>query len=264
MSVKRLEDAEHFIVDRGDAEIEVAVLGDGGPTVVLLPSLGRAREDFDDLAGRLARNGFRVVLPQPRGIGKSQGPLEGLTLHDFGDDVAAAIRKVVDTPVAILGHAFGNRVARVVASDHSNLVTKVVLLACGGAVPAAPEAIETMYRSFDLSLPVEERMEAVRQAYFAPGNDPAVWEGGWHSQVARAQSKANRSTPVEEWWAAGNADILVVQALQDIIAVPENARLLAAEFANRVTVMEIDGAGHAMLPEKPLEIAEIVIDWLGS
>ena len=39
----------------------------------------------------LAADGFRVLRPQPRGIGASAGPMKNLTLHDFAADVAAVI-----------------------------------------------------------------------------------------------------------------------------------------------------------------------------
>src|SRR5262245_60480641 len=88
------------LVKAGAATIQVFVEGQG-PTVVLLPSLGRGIEDFDGLSHRLVDAGFRVVLPQPRGIGKSTGPLDRLTLHDFAADVAAVIREVGRAPVAV-------------------------------------------------------------------------------------------------------------------------------------------------------------------
>jgi hypothetical protein len=52
------------------ARIEVLVQGQG-PALVLLPSRGRGQEDFDDLAARLAQAGYRVLRPEPRGIGGS-------------------------------------------------------------------------------------------------------------------------------------------------------------------------------------------------
>ncbi len=54
--------------------IEVRVQGEG-PTVVLVPSLGRGAADFDALAARLARAGYQAVAPEPRGIAGSTGPL---------------------------------------------------------------------------------------------------------------------------------------------------------------------------------------------
>ena len=54
--------------------IETIVEGQG-PAVVLLPSLARDSEDYDAVADGLVRHGLRVLRPQPRGIGKSTGPL---------------------------------------------------------------------------------------------------------------------------------------------------------------------------------------------
>jgi pimeloyl-ACP methyl ester carboxylesterase len=46
------------------------VLAQGqGPLIVLLPSLGRGATDFDPIADRLADAAFRVLRPEPRGIG---------------------------------------------------------------------------------------------------------------------------------------------------------------------------------------------------
>ena len=57
-----------------DNNVQIEVLSQGsGPTIVLLPSLGRSGEDYNEVAAKLAANGFRVVRPQPRGIGRSKG-----------------------------------------------------------------------------------------------------------------------------------------------------------------------------------------------
>jgi pimeloyl-ACP methyl ester carboxylesterase len=50
--------------------------------------------------------------------------------------------------------------------------------------------------------------------------------------------------------------------MQDAAAPPENARLLAEKYGDRITVAEISGAGHAMLPERPAAIAEIIVNYL--
>jgi pimeloyl-ACP methyl ester carboxylesterase len=46
--------------------------------VVILPSYGRdGGDEFDSLAVALAGAGYRVLRPQPRGIGRSTGPGAG-------------------------------------------------------------------------------------------------------------------------------------------------------------------------------------------
>ena len=70
-----------------DNNVQIEVLSQGsGPTIVLLPSLGRSGEDYDEVAAKLRANNFRVVRPQPRGIGRSKGPMENLNMHDLAAD----------------------------------------------------------------------------------------------------------------------------------------------------------------------------------
>jgi pimeloyl-ACP methyl ester carboxylesterase len=248
-------------VKNGTASIHIVIRGHGDP-IVFIPSLGRGVGDFDDLSKRLVARGYEAILPQPRGIGGSVGPLQNITLHDLAADAAAVIRSHGEGPVILVGHAYGNRVARMVSTDYPRLVKRVILLAAGGMVPRAPEVDRAFNRVFDATLSKEERLAAIQQTFFARGNDAKVWENGWYFDVARAQRAEAAKTPVQEWWAGGSAPILVLQATDDVIAVPENSRRLATEFPNRVTVIEIPNSGHAMLPEQPERIAAAILTYL--
>ena len=100
---------------------------------------------------------------------------------------------------------------------------------------------------------------AIRATFFARGHDPKVWQDGWYFDVTKAQQAARLATPVKEWWAGGSAPILVLQGTEDVIAVPENSERLAKEFPDRVRIIQIPKAGHAMLPEQPDLIASVIL-----
>ena len=118
---------------------------------------------------------------------------------------------------------------------------------------------------WESALSRKDRLTAIRQIFFAAGNDlPHTWEEGWHLEVARAQRATDARTSLKEWWAGGSAPILVVQGSEDVVAVPENARRLAAEFPDRVTVVEIPHAGHALLPEQPEQVEKVILAYLRS
>lgn len=119
---------DHIMVSHGDAKLEVLAQGKG-PTIVMLPSLGRGATDFDAIADKLAEAGFRVLRPEPRGIGKSTGPWQGVKLEDLAADVAAIIEQDKNGPAFVVGHAFGNRVARMLATARPELVAGVSLIA---------------------------------------------------------------------------------------------------------------------------------------
>jgi pimeloyl-ACP methyl ester carboxylesterase len=138
------------------------------------------------------------------------------------------------------------------------------MVAAGGKVPPVLAASAALKATFDESLSSEDHLAAVRTAFFAPGNNSAVWRGGWYPATMKMQAVANASS-VDDWWSAGGTvPILVIQGLQDQIAPPQNGRMLKAEAPERVELIEIDGAGHALLPEKPTEIGRAVMTFLGK
>ena len=230
--------------------------------MVLLPSLGRGAEDFDDLASRIAEAGYRVLCPQPRGIGASTGPLQGITLHDLASDVAAVIEHEGGGPAIVAGHAFGNWVARMLAADRPNLVRAVILLAAAFR-EIAPGIRISITRSSDTSLADAERLEHLQRAYFAPGHAAAVWLAGWHTDVARAQRTAGAAVPQDAWWpAGGKVPILDVQGREDTIAPHSGSGKLREELGARVTTAVIPNAGHALLPEQPAAVAEAIIAFI--
>ena len=73
-----------------------------------------------------------MVRPQPRGIGHSNGPVVGLSLEDLAGDVAMVIEGLRGGPAVLLGHAFGQGVARMLAMLRPDLVKELVTLALSG------------------------------------------------------------------------------------------------------------------------------------
>lgn len=250
------------IVERGDARIEVLQQG-RGPLVVMIPSLGRTAGDFDDLSRRLAEAGYGALRPQPRGIGASKGPIQGITLHDFARDVAAVIEQHGGGPAVVAGHAFGNFVARTTAADFPDQVRAVILLAATHVWPLPPEVRASINKTHDMTLPEAERMRCMKHVFFAPGNDPRIWLDGWDEHVMHMERAATEATPREEWWRAGNAPILDVLPANDVCSPPESRDRYLEEFgAARVTTTVIPNAGHALLPEQPEAVARAVLGYL--
>ena len=245
------------------ADIAVRTLG-AGPTLVLLPGLGRSGHDLDAFGVYLTAAGYRVLLPEPRGMGASTGGLDGITLHDLARDIAAAIGTLCDGPVVVIGHAFGNRIARCLAADRPALVDLVVLLSSSGKVQPTPAIAEAIRLAQAIDTPADIRAEAVRAAWFAPGSDIAPWLDGWSQPVMRAYLAAAAATPVDEWWTAGSAEVLIVQGLCDVSAPVGNGRLLHAEIGTRATLIELADVGHALPVEKPALVASTVIDFMRS
>lgn len=256
------------IVAYDDVRIEVIAEG-SGPLVVLLPSRGRGSEDFDEVAAGLAKSGFRVLRPQPRGAGGSSGPMKGLSLHDFARDIAEVIRHQGGGPAVIVGHAFGNWVARMTAVDDPPLVRGVVIVAAAAkAYPAgsagAKDLSEAVRKSGDPTLTDAERLNYLRLAFFAPDNDASVWLKGWYPEVDEAQFAAGRATQQSEWWPGGTVPLLDLQGELDPFKPRAFMNEIREEFGERATVVVIPNASHALIPEQPKAVVEAIVAWIGK
>ncbi|HWC22748.1 MAG TPA: alpha/beta hydrolase [Flexivirga sp.] len=262
---------ERKTVTGRDVRIEVLTQGDG-PVIVICPSLGRGAGDYDVVAGLLAMNGFRVLRPQPRGIGDSIGPLDGLGMHDFAADIALVLDDEHATRrpgrAVVVGHAWGSQPARMLAVDRPDLVSALVLAAASaGRLP--PGSTEKPYGRLrwaidgagDPTRPEHERLECLRRAFFAPGHDARPWLTGWSVETHAAQTHARNTTPIDAYFAGGTVPILDLQAQFDAVVIPGVFQSL---LGARVTVQEIPDAGHALAPEQPVSMATAIANFAGE
>jgi pimeloyl-ACP methyl ester carboxylesterase len=256
---------QRILVRYDNVSIDVILDGETtllGKSMVLLPSSSRDSEDFAPLAGRFADAGFLVLRPQPRGMCGSSGPMDGLTLHDFARDVAAVIAQQANGLPFVLGHAFGQWVGRCLAADHPALV-RGVILAAAAARHTHPSLREALSRCANPALPQPERLAALRLAFFAPDHEPRPWLRNWHGEAGRVQRAASSATPQAEWWGAGSALVLDLQAALD----PWRPRSTINDIRDdlgpdRVTVQVVPDASHALIPEQPEAVVRAVAEWI--
>jgi len=242
--------------------VEIDLIAEGrGPLIVLLPSRGRDSEDYDEVAAGLAKEGFRVLRPQPRGMHASKGPMQNLTLHDLARDVATVIERQNAGPAVIVGHAYGNWVARMTAVDHPKLVRGVVL-AAAAAKKFPPRLSALVSKSADASLPDAERLAYMQEIFFAAGHDPKIWLKGWWTEASETQRVAAANVKQSDWWAAGGVPLFDLQAGTDPFKPKGTENELKDEFPDRVTVAVIPNASHALLPEQPAAVVEAIAKWV--
>lgn len=259
MSGSNAQACEVRFAQNGAARIEYRVEGRGIP-LMLIASTARGTEEFGQIAAALAAKGYRVLRPEPRGIGGSTGPMAGVTFHDFADDFAAVLRQEGGGPAILAGHAYGNWIARVIATDYPELARGVALVAAG-ALQIDPALSLAIARINDPETPEAQRLADLRYAFFAEGNDPRPWLAGWHGDVLVSQRAASRATPREEWWSAGTAPILDLLAEHDPFRPADTREETRNALGARVTVRMIAGASHALPVERPKETVEAIVEW---
>ncbi len=253
---------ERRAISRGERTITYFAQG-RGPCVLLVASAGREASDFNELATAVAAAGYRTLAVDPPGVGGSDLPQAPLTLFDLADDMAGVLlAEGAEAPVFAVGHAFGNRVVRALASRHR--IAGLVLVAAGGQRPIPRHASAALTACFNGDLPRADHAAAVTYGFFAASSViPPHWLRGWHADTAAVQGAAARSQMAQEWGGGGQTPMLVLQADADTIAPRKDAGdVLKAAFPDRVSLVIVPGAGHALLPEQPDLIASETIGFL--
>ena len=212
--------------------------------------------------------GYRTIAVEAPGINGSTLPSEDMSLSDMADDIAvvAGAELKPGERFTILGHAFGNRVARAYATRYDDQVDGVILIAAGGK-NAVPEKSNVALRAiFDPRRTVGQRKADIDFAFFANGNQiPAHWFVGWHRHTAVLQGKATALMKGDAWLVGGTKPMLVLQGKEDVIAPLKDAgEPLAKKYPDRVKLVVIEAAGHALLPEQPEVISKAVLAFLSK
>ncbi len=218
---------QHRNIEVSGATLECTLYGSGTP-VVLLPNAGCGSGYFDELARVLAARGLQAICVNMRGTGESRGSLDGITVHDLAADVAGVLEAMDCGPAHLVGHAFGNRVARCLAADRPSLVRNVTLLAAGGLHrtrdTTRQQQLSQRYGSQD------ERQRLRLQCWGRNAgchrlSDPKILAQVecWPA-VLLAHLATGRGMALEEWWGAGTAPLLVLQGLDDAAAPPGNGQ----------------------------------------
>jgi 3-oxoadipate enol-lactonase len=117
-----------LVPDRG--EFFIRDTGGDGPAVMLLHGwLVSADLNWHGAYHDLARAGYRVLAIDHRGHGRGLRALARFRLADCAADAAAVLRRLDTGPATVVGYSMGGTIAQLLARDHPDVVSGVVLSA---------------------------------------------------------------------------------------------------------------------------------------
>lgn len=251
--------AQTQIIDVGEARLECTVNGSGDPLVVLA-NAGCSTGYLESFGERIT--GSQIIAINMRGVGDSRGPLDNATLRDLASDVAGVLEALQCGSAHILGHAFGNRIARCLAADRPALVRSAILVAAGGLIgPSTP--LGSALKDAPPTKLTGPECVALGARWLSPASDPNILASVecW-PQVHIAHLATSGRIQRDQWWTGGNAPLLVIQGLDDIAAPPGNGYALRDQLGERVQVVDIPRAGHFVIVEQPDPVFAAVTDFI--
>ena len=259
-------------IDIGHAELNVAEwspLISDGELILALPGSGGDYSRYKLIAPLLAGAGYHVIVINQRGVMGSSGSLHGLTLRDLALDVISVANSLNVEKFHMMGWAFGNRTSRMLATEYPDRVASLTLIAAGGLVPALTEPGELSRLLGDPSLNQEEKVRLARRTLFSSATDESTLQEyaqslSYWPEARRAQREANQNTPLEDWSAGGTGPLLMVMGEDDLTAPVENGHLMKQQHEERLTLVIIPEAGHAVGLEKPVQTTSAILRFLSQ
>jgi pimeloyl-ACP methyl ester carboxylesterase len=239
-----------------------------GQTVVLLHGFNFSGEAWRGTIAVLAAEGFRVVVPDQIGFGRSSKP----TIPYRFDDMAINTRRLLQSlgvdRAAIVGHSMGGMLASRFAMAYPGVTTHVVMVNQIGLTDTrpgrAPRYLDDAYKG-DTARPAPRTYEAVRATitrYFVtwkPEYEKYVrMHWGWtlspdwprFSQVRGALTQMLSAETVVYDWQHITAKALVIGGAKDTPAYPAQARHVAESIPGAELEL-IDNVGHCPQLEAP-------------
>jgi pimeloyl-ACP methyl ester carboxylesterase len=243
----------------GDSRVFGESYGTGPVRVVWLHGWARGAQDFAEAARRLAERGVSSVALDLPGSGASPAPHVAGGARHYAELVLPALRDVGEGPIVLVGHSFGGRVAVCAASQHPQLVDKLVLtgvplvrLHAATRAPLAFRIVRWLARRHLVSAP---RLEAARQKHGS--NDYRNAKG-----VMRDVLVANVQESYEPELSALEMPVTLLWGGRDLEVPFEVANRAASLVRGVTTVKLLDGVGHLVPLEAPGELVDAVVEAL--
>lgn len=220
-----------------------------GPVVVALHGLAGAGDEFIATAAALG-GGYRFVLPDLRGHGRTTRRPADVSRAAFAADVAALIRRVSPgRPVTLVGQSMGGHTAVLAAAAFPGLIARLVVLEATVAGGADPARIGDYFRSW----PAPFASAAEAEAFLGQDALSRSWiahlepsaDGGlvppFDADVMQAVMTGVAAPRWAEWRSV-SAPTTAVFAAKSMFSPAEQAEFIAARPGTRHVVLA--GGSH--------------------
>jgi pimeloyl-ACP methyl ester carboxylesterase len=239
-----------YVADRGELFLRDTG-GDGPPVMLLHGWLATADMNWAGAYGTLVEAGYRVLAIDHRGHGRGLRSMAPFRLSDCAADAAAALRELDAAPATVVGYSMGGAIAQLVARDHPDVASGIVL--SGTAQHWQEAESKRVWRAmgaFGLMLSVAPRLSfqaGFKRAGLADPERTAWALGELMRHSARDVAEAGRELgrfDSRSWLGSVNVPAAVVVTSKDSAVSPRKQRELA-------------GALHASLFEAPIDHLEV-------
>jgi pimeloyl-ACP methyl ester carboxylesterase len=266
-------------VDSGGVGIEYEVTGEGRPVVLIhgFPDSGRL---WRHQAPALADAGFKVIVPDLRGYGRSDKPpeVDAYAIQAVVADVVAVMSAAGAARAHVVGHDWGAAVAWALAGFAPDRVDHLAVLSVGHPATFRAGGFEQHEKSWYMLLfqfpgVAEEWLSANDWANFRawsrhPDADTVIAEVQNNGSLTPGLNYYRANIPPQAWLSQGRAlppiaaPTMGVWSSEDVALTERQMTDSAQNVTGPWRYERLDGLGHWMQLEAPDEVNRLLLDFL--
>ena len=248
--------------------------GEAEPELVLVHGGAQNAHTWDTVAMALGRPLLAVDLP---GHGHSDGGPEGsMSVAGNGRDLATVVAELAPAARGVVGMSLGGLSSLALAAQAPELVRALVLVDITPGVNAEKAAPVTNFVNGPASFDSFDELLARTMEHNPTRSESSLRRGILHNAVqredgtwvwryARFRTGPSEAGPeFEDWWGAVSGltvPLLLVRGLAWSVVDDEDVAELL-RWQPTATVVGVEGAGHSVQGDRPIELAGIVADFL--
>jgi pimeloyl-ACP methyl ester carboxylesterase len=240
------------------------------PTVVFIHGAANDHSVWALQSRYYAYHGWNALAVDLPGHGKSEG-----APHASIGDAAHWVIHLLDATgakkAALVGHSMGSLVTLEAAARHPDRVDKLVMIGTAVPMPVSAPLLNASKADDHLAYEMVNAFGHGSAAQIGGNRVPGMWMMGSTMRLMERSgpgvlyadfSSCNAYTNGLEAAARVKCPALLILGKRDLMTPVKAARELTGSFAN-VQSVALEGAGHALMAERPDEVLDSLIAFLG-
>lgn len=213
----------------------------------------------------LAHHGRAVLAVDLPGHGRSAGPaLE--SIERLADWIAALLQAAGVQKATLVGHSMGSLIALECASRYPELTAKLVLVGTAFPMKVSDDLLSATRDDEATAQTMVNLWSHSSLAHYPGSPGPGFWVQGVNRRLMQRQKPGVMHVDFRACNAYSNGlvacagiqcPVLLVLGKRDVMTPPRFAKEIIKVLADK-RVVEIEGAGHAIMAEKPDELLDAI------
>ena len=242
----------------------------GKPTVAFIHGAAHDHSVWSLQSRFFAYHGWNALAIDLPGHGKSQAP--ALTsIEQAAEWIGRLLDEAGARNAALVGHSMGALIALETASRYADRISRIALIGCGVPMPVSAPLLNGSKANDHAAFDMINVYSHSAAAQLGGNRAPGMWmmgsgmrllersaPGVLHADFSACNSYATGLNAAKNL----KCPVLMILGRRDLMTPVTLATALVSELQD-VSVVTLEGAGHALMAEKPDEVLDSLISFLG-